>query len=554
MNNIALAFSGGGFRAACFSLGTLSYLHHLKYNGRPLLENVKYISSTSGGSITNLVYSRFHFNGRPFSECYSFLCEKLDGEILLARALHILSDSKEWKKRPEKSRNLINAFSLAYDELLFNGEEWSLFSNHSPQTSLGEICINGTEFTNGLPFRFQSKPPGEKSAGLIGNRYIFFKKSAQETSKKLRLGDILATSSCFPSGFEPMIFPDDYTHEGLNATAISKAISYKANRYTLPDNKSVQNATENYNRFDLLKDEQFTSGIRFGIMDGGVTDNQAIDAFKKADTRRAKNRFDLFIATDVTSYLMDGYTLPLEKKKWYNFFSLKFISLLWLLCSLFLPLLLLLNPQPWKAWMYISGTISGLLLLPVLYLFFSSLKKIVLGKKAKTSWELVFKKYRHIFLGIRIGAVKQMIRSRAKSVLILANDVYLKQIRRMYYDALYADPLYKDRCVQNAIYDLSLINFSPADLSTDPLHPSATLIAMAEKARNMGTTLWFDKNHQAEKMKESIIASGQFTCCYNLLKYFNEKKKGTLTTAETELKKQLLADWEQFNKKPGWLL
>ena len=55
-------------------------------------------------------------------------------------------------------------------------------------------------------------------------------------------------------------------------------------------------------------------------------------------------------------------------------------------------------------------------------------------------------------------------------------------------------------------------------------------------------------------MKESIIAFGQFICCYNLLKYFNEKKKGTLTTAETELKKQLLADWEQFNKKPGWLL
>ena len=31
MENIALAFSGGGFRAACFSLGALSYLNHIKY-------------------------------------------------------------------------------------------------------------------------------------------------------------------------------------------------------------------------------------------------------------------------------------------------------------------------------------------------------------------------------------------------------------------------------------------------------------------------------------------------------------------------------------------
>lgn len=48
MENIALAFSGGGFRAACFSLGTLSYLDHLRYKDKPVLEDVKYISSTSG--------------------------------------------------------------------------------------------------------------------------------------------------------------------------------------------------------------------------------------------------------------------------------------------------------------------------------------------------------------------------------------------------------------------------------------------------------------------------------------------------------------------------
>jgi hypothetical protein len=68
-----------------------------------------------------------------------------------------------------------------------------------------------------------------------------------------------------------------------------------------------------------------------------VADNQAIDAFKKADNRRKNNKFDLFIATDVTSYLMDGYTLPLEKKGWLSRFSLVGIIITWLLLSAALP-------------------------------------------------------------------------------------------------------------------------------------------------------------------------------------------------------------------------
>ena len=113
MENIALAFSGGGYRAACFSLGSLSYLRHVQYDGAPLLEKVKFISSTSGGSITNLVYAQYLFSGKSFEEAYRFLLTELDGEKLLAAATGILQNSREWSQRPEKSRNLINAFSIA---------------------------------------------------------------------------------------------------------------------------------------------------------------------------------------------------------------------------------------------------------------------------------------------------------------------------------------------------------------------------------------------------------------------------------------------------------
>lgn len=56
--SIALCFSGGGFRAAAFSLGVLSYLNKVKIKSAEgeasLLSHVNFIASASGGTITNL--------------------------------------------------------------------------------------------------------------------------------------------------------------------------------------------------------------------------------------------------------------------------------------------------------------------------------------------------------------------------------------------------------------------------------------------------------------------------------------------------------------------
>lgn len=54
--NIALTFSGGGYRAAAFHLGTLSLLHHVKTPTSTLLSLVEVLSTVSGGTITGLRY------------------------------------------------------------------------------------------------------------------------------------------------------------------------------------------------------------------------------------------------------------------------------------------------------------------------------------------------------------------------------------------------------------------------------------------------------------------------------------------------------------------
>ena len=112
---IALTLSGGGLRAAGFSLGTLSYLHRLRFFGKPLLQNVKTISTVSGGTITGAYYACQLKEGKSFEEIFQGLYDILGQKDFPALALEKLLDNGEWKDN--KSRNLINAFAKVYDEV-----------------------------------------------------------------------------------------------------------------------------------------------------------------------------------------------------------------------------------------------------------------------------------------------------------------------------------------------------------------------------------------------------------------------------------------------------
>jgi predicted acylesterase/phospholipase RssA len=225
MENIALALSGGGLRAAAFSLGCLSYLSKVKYAGQPLLNNVSYISSTSGGSITNLLYCLQLYQGKKFPEIFDTISNTIDGEKLVSKAIQVLRQNGEWKARSSKSRNLINAFSIAYDEA-FGRATFGEFRDLSNAPHVREICVNATEFSNGLSFRFQTQNDPDTN-GRIGNGYIFFKEDekSQQAADRIKLGDVLAASSCFPSGFEPLIFPNDFTHQSLSADDLENSIT-----------------------------------------------------------------------------------------------------------------------------------------------------------------------------------------------------------------------------------------------------------------------------------------------------------------------------------------
>ena len=174
--NIALAFSGGGFRAATFGLGVLSYLNKIKFDGadtlsgNTLLQRVTYMSSASGGTIPTTLYALYSARGKTFGQFYVKLFETLTGDRILEKALVILADKKRWDKNSKKARNIINAFSVAYDEAFFEGisnvprqnlRSFQNFANFIPPpllvSSRGDTATEGREVYSS-PFILNTMP------------------------------------------------------------------------------------------------------------------------------------------------------------------------------------------------------------------------------------------------------------------------------------------------------------------------------------------------------------------------------------------------------------
>jgi hypothetical protein len=579
-DTIGIAFSGGGFRAAAFALGTLSYLNHIGLD-----EHLRFSSSASGGTITNLLYTAYRHEGRPFEACYQQLLRKLDGSVLLERALENLNNNALWGAEG-KQRNLINAFALAYDELLFERRTLEVYW---PKKSQGyEVCFNTTEFYRGLSFRFQTSGKQDRFQ-VIGNKYLKFDTRQLETLKKIKLGDVLAASSCFPIGFEPIVYPRDFTHLTLSADELRGAIKY-----------------ENYKEEVHHLSDPGAALSAFGFMDGGITDNQGLKSVMLADQKRQQRAkpdpFDLIIVTDVASYFMDSYEVPVvrEKPGWLSHTIRGGISSLQklikrvsiaeyalLLTSLtFILLFVLLG---WT-WALAAGCSLATLFLVVFAVrqigFVYAAFKLISRFNPLAALNGIFdtrnilpqsiiQKLLDFLTGAKLNILTQMLEARATSVVSMVSDINLKQVRRLIFEMFYEAGCWDNRRVPNFIYELSSYNSTTRNHrinSKGRLGWTATeadkallleglevLNPVAEEARTMGTTLWFSEQEMQQEKLKKIIATGQFTTCVNLLEYiislerkkvpFDAVAKATLQN----VKEKLIKDLTAFKADPYFL-
>lgn len=533
---IALAFSGGGYRAACFCLGTLSYLDKLKIGDKSLLEHVVALSTVSGGTITGAAYTVGIKEKKDFRSIYNSIYTFIKETNLVTLSLGRLLSDEGWSEVRIKS--LINAFADIYDQTLFHKAKFGVLMTEENPIHLKHISFNATEFSNALQFRFQwsekinNPEKGELPRGIIGN---FAFRIPEGAAREIRMADIVAASSCFPGGFEPINFPTDF-------------INGKSSH---------------------LEQLSRSSGYPVGLMDGGIVDNQGIEPILLAERRMKRNRedkdkqgneLDLIIVTDVTSPFMEDYKAATQHtaEGWRRLTPaiLLIINSIFLLVACF-----------GIYWFVKTGFIVMIILSSVVATVF--LMIFILGKFLKDlpvtlSVPTFFMKPLGKLLKINFQVYETMITNRKNSVLKMINEVFLKHVRRLNYRSVYQDESWKNRRIMNAIYELKggekLLDERTKESLPEYLMPSSKVQDAARLATSMGTTLWFTPEDLTKKnMMNTIIACGQFTLCCNLLEYIAKvKKDGTNVNSNhdrlLELEETLMVDWKSFNSDPYWMM
>ena len=266
--------SGGGYRAATFHLGTLSFLNNIHVGKeKTLLDCVSVMSTVSGGTITGLRYMLALAKKEEVDGMIKNLYDFLFHEDLVEDAFANIE-----KGRTDNGTSLIKLMASIYDEKLFNGAVMGDLMDRVDDIPVKHFSANATDFSNGLPFRFQvtetrMTEKTRSAFGIFGNNEH---RLGQDIARQITLGEALACSSCFPSGFEPMVFPDDFK------------VSQK----------------DNAARIDS-----------FGSMDGGIVDNQGIEPIllaeeriRKSEKDRTDKALELVIVSDVASPYLKGYS------------------------------------------------------------------------------------------------------------------------------------------------------------------------------------------------------------------------------------------------------
>ena len=523
---IALTFSGGGYRAATFHLGALSYLHSVKVGEFTLLDHVVALSTISGGTITGLRYMLGLSRGESvtdiFKELYTFLT---DVELATVAMNNLASYEKG------QCASLIRTMADIYNKELFKGAVLGDLMDQLDDIHICHFAANATDFTNGLAFRFQvTEKTGAKQEqatgyGLIGNNKI---RIPREVARHIRLSEVLACSSCFPSGFEPLVFPKDFV---------------------LGDSEEVK-------KF-IAKTEPF------GIMDGGIVDNQGIEPILLAEQRMETSLgckdgkcLDLIIVSDVASPYMSAYQpSDVHLPKGLNRMTLKKLTASIWGVGIGLTVATALS-LVFTSTSFLSGVLVAVLVLVAgILIIYTVMKKKLISMAAKS----VIQDSIPAVMNLRFGDIATLLANRVSSVLLLVSSVFMKHLRRMDYRSIYRDDDWKNRCMMNGVYELRPDEAWASKLKSgqlpEYLKPSNKIQQHSTIATAMGTTLWFTQEEKEAGVHDSLIAAGQYTICWNLLEYIETIKKDPSNTNEHHqlilaCEEQLRKDWEKFQKDP----
>lgn len=180
---IAVTLSGGGFRATLAGAGVVRLLADAR-----LLGKVRFVSSVSGGSVTNGILARawpqLRDGGFSPSTVEEHLLEPLIDKVS-GRSLKLSLVLGSWRTLGRTNRTELLA--RRFDEWFLHDRE---LESLDPQV---RWIINAANLTNGVRFGFERDVVGDYNSGL-----------ASTMGTRLRVSTAVAASAAVPGAFAPL--------------------------------------------------------------------------------------------------------------------------------------------------------------------------------------------------------------------------------------------------------------------------------------------------------------------------------------------------------------
>ena len=238
---IALALSGGGARAASFSLGALLQLRDMKgADGRPLIDRVALVTAVSGGAITAAYFGLHGADGLD-----GFRAALLDKDWQSKLHTSFISPNN-WARLMQGGLNGPDRLADWLDKEVFDGAKMRDLPNRP------RIVINATDLYTGAPFAFAA-PWFQAICSDLG---------------EVRVADAVAASMAVPLAFRPIVV-ESYAQGCASPLPewVARAAKDRAAPFLL---------REAARAFQLYRDPSRMKFVH--LADGGVVDNFGVSS------------------------------------------------------------------------------------------------------------------------------------------------------------------------------------------------------------------------------------------------------------------------------------
>ena len=500
---IGLSLSGGGYRAAGFHLGVLGLLSEVG-----LLRNVVALSTVSGGTIVGMNWVVSLLDGVAFDEFRERFRAWLTATNVVREALGRLTSHPRGDVRSNPS--LIRCAAAVYAAPDFLGDR-RLGEVLDGEGIPAEIIFNSTEFRSGVDFRFRRSPnPNVK----IGNGNFLV---PREVAAQVRLADVVAASSCFPGGFEPFLFPDEFEW----APGVLERVRQELG-------------------------EKFEPALP--LMDGGIYDNQGVESVVRANEH---GDADTLLISDTNTRQAALYVTPPEPRR--GWFTLRMAA--WsgrLLFVLAAASVVALAVHAWReqsgnGWQWqdiLVYVVPGLLCVAAIAALILA-RRTALAARTQLHQQVQIANVWQYLRDLTLTELMGLVELRASSLISLTSNVFMKRVRGLVQTSVFRDTRYEKKRAMILLYGLDEPH--PKLYGEVPwLRPSQHLVDAVRRVDTMSTTLWFDTPEQLPKLEHV----GAATATFSLLRLIVERHGpdgGPAGSPVRDLFDRLRGKWDGFN-------